>query len=229
MKEHHMEPDTPGAGNGHFRESKGTSGFIDGSYGAPAANGSSNGHNDDEMLSPEELAEIWAQRAYALAKEPPVESTGQTLDLLVFRLGAERYGLEVTNAREIYPLEQLTPVPRAPSFVAGVFSARGRILSVIDLQMFLGLPSNARSDQAKIMIVTNTDPNSDTAHMEIGLLVDDVVDVITAYRDDIEPPLTTHVGARAEYIHGVTSDLLVVLNLRALLGDKRLIVHEEII
>ena len=228
MKNFHMEPDTTGTGNGHYQDLKKSSELTDKRYGSPSANGSSNGQADEEMLSPEALAEIWAQRAYELAEEPPADSAGETLDLLVFRLGPERYGLEVTNAREIYPLEQLTPVPRAPNFVAGVFSARGRILSVIDLPVFLGLPAIVRSARTKIMVVTNTDPKSETVHMEIGLLVDDVLDVITVYRDDIEPPLTTHVGARAEYIHGVTADLLVVLNLNALLSDKRLIVHEEV-
>lgn len=229
MKNLHREPDTDGTGNGHFQEFKESSELMDNRYGNPPANGSSNGHAEEEVLSPEALAEIWAQRAYALAEEPPVEATGQTLDLLVFRLGTERYGLEVTNSREIHPLTQLTPVPRAPGFVAGVFSARGRILSVIDLPVFLGLSSIERSAQSKIMVVTNTDPKSEAVNMELGLLVDDVMDVITVYRDDIEPPLTTHVGARAEYIHGVTADLLVVLNLNALLSDKRLIVHEEIL
>src|SRR5262245_12469400 len=96
----------------------------------------------DEQLSPAELAEIWARRAYALAQEPPVAVTGQTVALLIFRLDNERYGIEVTNVREIYPRQQLTPVPRTPAFVAGVFSARGRILSVIDLRIFLGLPAS---------------------------------------------------------------------------------------
>lgn len=229
MKNLHREPDTDGTGNGHYQDFKKSSESMDNGYVDSPANGSSNGRAGEEMLSPEALAEIWAKRAYALAEEPPVEATGQTLDLLVFRLGTERYGLEVSNAREIHPLTQLTPVPRAPGFVAGVFSARGRILSVIDLPVFLGLSSIERSAQSKIMVVTNTDSNSEMAHMELGLLVDDVIDVTTIYRDDIEPPLTTHVGARAEYIYGVTADLLVVLNLNALLSDKRLIVHEEIV
>ncbi len=218
----------------------------------------------EERLSPEQLAEIWARRAYALAKEPPAEATGQTVDLLVFWLGQERYGIEVTNVREIYPLEQLTPVPRTPDFVAGVFSARGRILSVIDLRAFFGLPAPAKNgagqkgmDQSKIIVVTNTDPTSthtgtgETAQptgqvkappalqrgekVEIGILADEVADVVTIFEEDIEPPLTghgdasaTHAGARTEYIQGVTADMLVILSLNILLNDERLIVQEEV-
>ncbi len=185
----------------------------------------------DETISPAELAEILARRAYNLAEEPPAAVTGETMDLLVFRLGSERYAFEVNNAREIYPLEQLTRVPRTPDFVAGVFSARGRILSVIDLRAFFGLPGLpiTGDDLSKIMVVANTDTASETAQMEVGLLVDEVLDVVTIFRADLEPPLMTHTGVRGDIIQGVTADLLVALNLNALLSDKRLIVQEELL
>lgn len=183
---------------------------------------------EDNPLDPATLAEIWAQRAYALAEEPPATVTGQTIDVLIFRLGSERYGIEVANVREIYPLEQLTPVPRTPAFVAGVFSARGRILSVLDLRAFLGLPAGSLSDQTKIMVVGNTDPASELYQLELGLLADEVADVVTIFKEEIEPPLTTHTGARMDYIAGITADLLVVFDLNTLLSQKGLIVHEEI-
>ncbi len=190
----------------------------------------------EDTLSPAALAEIWARRAYELAQEPPEESTGRTLDLLVFWLGKERYGFEVTNVREIYPLEQLTPVPRTPGFVAGVFSARGRILSVIDLAAFFELPRLARvkgeASPAKIIVVANDDAGGKRAAgplVEVGILADEVADVVTIFKQDIQPPLSAHSGVRAEYIQGLTADLLVVLNLNALLSDKRLIIQEELL
>ena len=190
---------------------------------------------EEQTLSPDELAEIWAQRAYELAQEPPAPVTGRTIDLLVFWLGKERYGVEVTNIREIYPLEQLTPVPRTPNFVAGVFSARGRILSAIDLSAFFDLPAIKPSEQTKIIVVADTDLSAANVQraaghlLEVGILADEVADVVTIFKEDIQPPLTTHTGVRAEYIQGITSDLLVVLNLNALLSDKRLIIQEELI
>jgi purine-binding chemotaxis protein CheW len=190
----------------------------------------------EDTLSPAALAEIWARRAYELAQEPPEESAGKTLDLLVFWLGKERYGFEVTNVREIYPLEQLTPVPRTPGFVAGVFSARGRILSVIDLAAFFELPRPARvkgeASPAKIIVVANDDASGKRAAgpmVEVGILADEVADVVTIFKQDIQPPLAAHSGVRAEYIQGLTADLLVVLNLNTLLSDKRLIIQEELI
>jgi purine-binding chemotaxis protein CheW len=187
--------------------------------------------NFEETLSSTELAEIWARRAYELAQKPPSSATGQTADLLVFWLGKERYGIEVTNVREIHPLEQLTPVPRTPNFVAGVFSARGRILSVVDLCAFFDLPAIGLSDQTKIIVVSNAKQRSVRGRqmVEVGILADEVADVVTIFKKDIQPPLTTHTGVRADYIQGITADLLVVLNLDILLNDKRLIVQEELL
>lgn len=53
-----------------------------------------------------------------------------------------------------------------------------------------------------------------------------VDEVITIFKEDIEPPLTTHSDARAEYLQGITADMLVVLSLNNLFNDKRLIVYE---
>ncbi len=182
---------------------------------------------EEEVVSIEKLKAVWAKRAYQLAQEPEVEATGQTLDLLVFRLGHERYGINVLNVREIYPLEQFTPVPRTPNFVAGVFSARGRILSVIDLHAFLGMPPQEYKEDAKIIVVTNTNPSSEMTNLEIGILANEIENVITIFKDDIDPALITRSGGNADYIQGVTNDLLEVLDLDVLLENKRLIVNDE--
>jgi purine-binding chemotaxis protein CheW len=182
----------------------------------------------EEDCNPAKLAEIWARRAYNLAEPPPVETTGQTLEVLVCLLSGERYGLEVTHVREIYPLGHLTPVPRTPDFVVGVFSARGRLISVIDLRIFLGLPTSSVNEgskggaESKIVVVTSED-------LEVGLLTDEVADVLTIFKDNLEPALTSQVSSRAEFTQGIAPGMLVVLNLTALLSDKRLIGHEELL
>jgi purine-binding chemotaxis protein CheW len=183
----------------------------------------------EEEASPELLAQIWSQRAYILAEAPAAAATGQTLDLLIFRLGNERYGVSVSHIHEIYPLERITPVPRTPAFSVGVFSARGRILSVVDLKAFFGMTPLALTQQTKIIVVSNSSAATNINRIEIGILADEVADVNTIFNKDIEPPLTTHNGMRAEYLHGMTSDLLVVLNLDAILEDERLIVYEEML
>ncbi|HMQ54578.1 MAG TPA: chemotaxis protein CheW, partial [Anaerolineae bacterium] len=138
--------------------------------------------DDGEYVDQAELAQIWARRAQILARKPPAETVGETLELMVFWLGGEKYGVEVLGVREIHPLGRLTPVPRTPDFVAGVFSARGRILSVIDLRAFFGLSTSEEEKLSyqKIIVVT-TEGCSDAPALEVGLLVNEVEDVTTIF------------------------------------------------
>jgi len=183
-------------------------------------------YHDSETLSSAELTEIWANRASKLAQKPKTKNDGETIDLLIFRLGKERYGIDVLNVREIYPLEQLTPVPRTPNFVAGVFSARGRILSVIDLHAFFGLPAGSYDENSLIIVINNTNPTSETADMELGILTNQVEDVRSILQDKIDTAFTRR--HTTTYTEGITSDLLEVLNMNTLLEDKRLIINDEL-
>lgn len=58
--------------------------------------------------------------------------------LVVLHAGNERFGLEAGRIVEIVPLVRLTPVRRAPAWVAGLFNYRGRVTPVVDLCMLLG-------------------------------------------------------------------------------------------
>ena len=54
---------------------------------------------------------------------------------VVFRLGEEAYGLPIASVEEVVRLpDPVTRVPRAPDFVEGVMSLRGRIVPLIDLR-----------------------------------------------------------------------------------------------
>lgn len=183
----------------------------------------------EDGLSLTDLAAILTKRAHNLAVVPPDPPTGQTLSLLVLQLGQERYGIDVHSVREIYPQQPLTPVPRTPNFVAGIFSARGRILSVINLARFLGLPAdqNRVLNQSKIIVVTNSNIAREASYLEVGLVVDEVTDIVTIFKDEVKQLLANQ--TRTEYVQGITSDLLVVLDLNALLSDKRLLVDEEVL
>jgi len=64
--------------------------------------------------------------------------------------------------------------------------------------------------------------------MEFGILVDAILSIRLIPVREIQPSLPTLTGIRAEYLRGVTSDRLVVLNVAKILSDPGLIVHEEV-
>jgi purine-binding chemotaxis protein CheW len=57
-----------------------------------------------------------------------------------FRLGAQQYALPIQQVREVLPSIVIEPVPGAESVIRGVMNLRGRIVTVVDLHLRLGVP-----------------------------------------------------------------------------------------
>ncbi|MBI3110455.1 MAG: purine-binding chemotaxis protein CheW [Ignavibacteriales bacterium] len=172
--------------------------------------------------SPEKTAEILRARATELAQEPKADVPEEgSLEIAEFLLANERYGIETAFVREVYPLRELTPLPGTPAFVLGIINVRGRILSVLDLKKFFGLPEKGLTDLNKVIVARSP-------AMEIGILADTILGVKKIRRESIQPPLPTLVGIREQYLRGITSDHGIILDAGKLLSDKNLVVHEEI-
>jgi len=65
---------------------------------------------------------------------------GPPLEVLVFEIGGQRYGLPVCDVRELQRATALTPLPRAPGIVEGVVNLRGTIVPVLDVRARFHLP-----------------------------------------------------------------------------------------
>lgn len=182
----------------------------------------------DEPATPsvEKIAQILVERAAALAAEPPARLSGEPVQLLVFWLGEGQYAFEVKAVRAIYPLAPLTPVPRTPAFIKGLFNARGQILPVLDLRLWLGLEAPpVEAERPQVIILSPQ--TEETLALEVGILVDEVVDVMTVFAEQITPPLLTQPQSR--YIRGITTSGIMVLNPVELLTDQQLFVDEELL
>jgi len=163
---------------------------------------------------------ILRERALKLAREPEPEESAPRLELVEFLLSGERYAIESGFIREVYPLKELTPLPCTPPFVLGIVNIRGKILSVLDLRRFFELSDQGLSDLNKVLVLHQ-------GGMEFGLLADAIVGVRTLKVRELKPTLPTLTEIRGEYLKGVTKERLVVLDAGKLLGDRRLVVHDE--
>ena len=122
--------------------------------------------------------------------------------------------------REVYPLNDLTPVPCTPPFVLGIINVRGQIISVIDLKKLFGLPEKGLGDFNKVIIL-----KSDT--MEFGVLADVIVGFRTMPLAGLQQIIPTLTGVREEYLLGVTEDRLIVLDAEKILSDEKIVINEE--
>ncbi len=101
--------------------------------------------------------------------------------MVVFRLDNEEFGVPIESVQEIVRVpDELTHVPKAPSFVEGVINLRGTVLPVIDLRGRMGLSATERSDRQRIMVFL-------IKGMRVGFIVDSVTEVLKVPKDSIEP------------------------------------------
>jgi len=99
-------------------------------------------------------------------------STEDDEQMVVFRLGKEEFGVPIDSVQEIVRVpDELTHVPKAPSFVEGVINLRGSVLPVIDQRRRLGLAPLERNEQQRIMVFMFNG-------VRTGFIVDSVTEVL---------------------------------------------------
>jgi purine-binding chemotaxis protein CheW len=120
---------------------------------------------------------------------------------MTFKLSNEEYGLEILKVREIIGLMDITQVPRTKEFIRGVINLRGKVIPVVDLRLKFGMPRAEATDQTVIIVVQYTLGGQDYT---MGILVDEVLEVLSILPDQIEPPPDFGAGAMdTDFILGV--------------------------
>lgn len=137
------------------------------------------------------------------AQQPAADDLGRRLagKYMTFQLAAEEYGLEILKVLEIIGLMEITRVPRTREFIRGVINLRGKVIPVVDLRLKFGMERCEATDQTVIIVVHC---NVDGRPLTMGLLVDQVLEVLSIDAAQIEP--APSLGAAAiedEFILGV--------------------------
>jgi purine-binding chemotaxis protein CheW len=128
------------------------------------------------------------------------------VELVTFYLSGAQYGIDILKVQEINKLRDWTPVPQSDSFVLGILSLRGNIVTIIDLGRKLGLDQTRVSHDSRTII----------AKLEeqcVGFLVDVIGNVTTANWDQVcQPPANVN-GVESHYLEGVlkTEERLITL------------------
>lgn len=137
---------------------------------------------------------------------------GRRTEYLAFVLAGDTYAVQIAYIAEILKPPPLTEVPRAPREIIGVMSVRGRLVTVIDLRRRFRLAEQAQDRKTRILLV-------ETGDEQIGLLVDEVLQVYRLADSEIEP---AHVlgGEQPAHIAGIgrpEGALLVLVDLKPIL------------
>jgi purine-binding chemotaxis protein CheW len=140
----------------------------------------------------------------------------QDIQVACFRLGEELYAADIMRIKEIIRQQRLTALPKSPHFVEGVLNLRGTVIPVIDLRKRFDLPLAPYGRDTRLLIVT-------LGLQALGLIVDEVTEVITVPVKDIKQPPQAARGIGPEYLVGVClvrDSLIMLLNLDKILSDR---------
>lgn len=116
---------------------------------------------------------------------------------LTFELGEETYGLEILKVQEIMGIMPVTRVPKTPDFVRGVINLRGKVIPVIELRRKFGMDRNEDTERTCIIVVQVAGADTDVT---MGLIVDEVAEVLEITEDRIEPPPSFGSAVDTEFI-----------------------------
>jgi purine-binding chemotaxis protein CheW len=146
------------------------------------------------------------------------------IQVACFRLVDDLYAVDIMRIKEIIRPQKLTTLPKAPSFIDGVINLRGAVIPVVELRKRFDMPERNTGSATRLLIVR--------LHAQtLGLVVDDVTEVITVPVKDIKPPPTVSAGVVADYLLGVClagEALVMLLDIDKLLSNHEVSAIESL-
>jgi purine-binding chemotaxis protein CheW len=141
---------------------------------------------------------------------------------LTFVIGKEEFGVGVLKVREIMGIQDITAVPQTPPYLKGVINLRGKVIPVIDLRLKFGLPSIDYTQRTCIIVVQ---VKGDAASLLMGIIVDEVSEVITMTAGDIEDTPDFGASVATNYILGmakIKDRVKILLDINEVLTSQEL-------
>lgn len=136
------------------------------------------------------------------------ETSQQMVQLIVFSVGKEEYGIEIEKVQEVIRMGAIKKLPRSPNFVLGVMNLRGNIIPIIGLREKFQMESRDYNEFTRIIVVNHKGKLA-------GMVVDEVSRVVQVPLENIE--------ANPEMVSGETRTLIKGV---ARYGDEVIILVE---
>ncbi|HEX6107131.1 MAG TPA: chemotaxis protein CheW [Gemmatimonadales bacterium] len=142
-------------------------------------------------------------------------TTGEDVQVVTFRVGPQEFAFDILQIERILRYQTPSPLPQAPEFLEGVVPYAGGAVPVVDLRKRLQLEATLR-EETRLMVL-------DLGDQRIGVLVDEVREVLRVDSTAIAAPAPVVRGLAAAYIAGIISRperTIIILNARKLLSSS---------
>jgi purine-binding chemotaxis protein CheW len=133
--------------------------------------------------------------------------------LVSFLLEDIEYGIDILKVHEIMRPPEITRLPNTPSYIIGVINLRGSVIPVVDVRERFNFPKQAATELTRIIVI-------ETGEKLVGLMVDNVYQVVRLPKSQIDPPSDLIEGISEEFINGIgrlADRLVIILNLDSIL------------
>ena len=137
---------------------------------------------------------------------------------LTFSVGKESYGIEIKYVTEIIGIQDITNVPELPEYLKGIINLRGKIIPVIDVRLRFRKEPKDYNDRTCIIVI-------DIKDISVGLIVDNVSEVLNIGDENIVPPPDVKIGFHSRYVRGigkVGNEVKLLLDCDKLLNDDEI-------
>lgn len=139
-------------------------------------------------------------------------------EYLTFTLGNEEYAIDILKVQEIRGYEPPTVIANAPPFIKGVINLRGIIVPIVDLRIKFAL-GKVEYTPFTVVIILNV------AGRVVGVVVDNVSDVILLMPADIRPAPEFSGSFDTRYILGLASQgsrMMIVTDIERLMSSAEM-------
>lgn len=138
------------------------------------------------------------------------------MQYVVFKLGQERFCVDISNVSGITECREITGVPNSPDFIEGIMNLRGDIIPIVNLKKRFMIPETELTEDARIVNVA-------IRGKDVGFIVDDASQVIRLNDTDTEPAPEIIKGKDRGYISGIAKidqKIAIIVDLEKIFDDE---------
>lgn len=132
---------------------------------------------------------------------------------IVINIGDEQYGIDIKYVDNIVRMQNITRVPKVPSYLKGVINLRGEVIPVMSLRLKMDMAADEITKNTRIIIIKIN-------HEMIGVIVDSVKEVVNLNMAEVER--VSFDNRESGFVQGIgkQGDVLIsLLDLNAVLAD----------
>lgn len=148
---------------------------------------------------------------------PGEKTEYETFQYIVIKLGSEQYGIDIRYIDNIVRMQHITRVPKVADYLKGVINLRGEVIPVMSLRIKMDLSADEITKATRIIILKLEQ------HGTIGVIVDEVKEVVTLSTEEIEKVAYEAKEERNSFLSGVgkhDNELISILDLNVVAMEK---------